>query len=62
MKMSKTKAKPILAWAGFVDGGLDFGGWPLGNGTTLPVAAIFRNKAEARKRYQDVRRIRITVK
>jgi hypothetical protein len=53
--------KTIKAWGGFCEGQLDFGGWPLGNGGILPVASVFRNRKEAHKRFQDVRRIEIKV-
>lgn len=59
--MSRAKVKPVKAWGGFSDGKLD---WYVADQNfaweaTLP--AIFRSRAEARERYEDYRRVTITV-
>ena len=58
------KAKPILMWGGFVDDKLDvrvtsvgFGGWESLETHWAP--AVFKSRAEARRQYQDVRRVEI---
>ena len=52
------KERRVIVWAGFVDGHLDFN--PVkdayeADSTMRP--ALYRTRAEARKRYFDVRRI-----
>jgi hypothetical protein len=58
------KMKPVKAWGGFVDGRLNWhladtglGGWGV---TYRQMPAMFRTRREARKEYQDVRRVKIT--
>jgi hypothetical protein len=53
----------VTAWAGFSDGAIDirevdtgFGGF--GN-ETIPVPALFKSKAMARREYEDVRKVEI---
>jgi hypothetical protein len=63
------KPKPIEAWeawGGFSDGKLDVNrvdtGWGgYGKGDMVEVVAIFATRREARKKYEDVRRVRISV-
>lgn len=67
MTTSKTKKiRPGVygGWAGFTDGRLDVievdAGWGgYGNGDRVKVPAIFSTKKEARKKYEDVRRVSI---
>lgn len=55
------KAKPVLAWAGFVDGKIDLdlciGGCPPHRSDDNIYGAIYRRKKDAA--YEDVRRVEI---
>jgi hypothetical protein len=57
------KMRIVKAWGGFVDGKLDWAdmdtGWG-GYGVAVePIPSVFRTRASARKKYQDVRRVEI---
>ena len=56
-------AKKIF-WGGFVDGKLDVTpvdmGWGgFGTGDIVQLPCIFRTKADAKKKYQDVRKLEV---
>lgn len=53
------KKKQIRAWAGYTDDKLDTG-WIEREGFRDGLYGIFKTRAEARKRYQDVRQVLIT--
>lgn len=54
------KAKPVLAWGGYLDGKLDWWTIPLHSGKQMDLPAAFRTRTAARQRYSDVRRVTIT--
>lgn len=51
--------KKIRAWAGFCDDRLDYG-WNLFDEPSK-IMSIFKTKKEAKERFQDVRRVTITI-
>lgn len=58
------RKKPITGWAGFMDGELDLSivdcGWGgYGTGDTAKMPMIFRTRAIASKKYEDVRKVEI---
>ena len=57
----KKKPREWRGWAGFVDGKLDMG-WIEAVKYTDKTYGIFKTRKEARKRYQDVRPVTITLK
>ncbi len=57
------KIRTVMAWGGFVGGKLDwnandtgFGGFGVG---LVSMPALFKTRKEARREYQDVRRVEI---
>lgn len=58
-KAKKAKTKAVKAWAGFIDGKLDWYVADAGFAWSARVPAIFKTRAEAANRYEDFRRIAI---
>lgn len=59
--VKKRPAKAILAWGGFTDGKLDWYVADAAFAWAARLPAIYKTRAEARKNYQDYRRVKITV-
>ena len=57
----KRKTREVNAWAGFIDGKLDWHVVDANFSWAARLPAIYRTKAEATERYEDVRRVTIRV-
>jgi len=59
--------KKKWAWGGFVGGrldviGVDTGWGGFGQGSIARMPALFASRKECRRRYQDVRRVQVTLR